>query len=156
MIAMLLSLTLAAAPADVPAKSAVESMDAKVKAERIAKVTKSIADHEKVLKLFTPEAIANEEKTFPGSGRPRGMRAAVKEATEKLPGLHIELRWLKGELTPANTEAAVKTAEEALAKAEKDKTPTDTAKAALAKATAERDEVARLEKAEKPKDAEPN
>ncbi len=154
MLTALLALSLFAEPSPPP--SAVATMDAKVKAERVAKVTKSIAYHENVLKLFAPEAIANEEKTSPGSGRPRGMRAAVKEATEKLPILRIELRWLKGELTLVGTEAAVKVAEEALAKAEKDKTPTEATKAALAKATTERDEVARLEAAEKPKNEEPH
>jgi hypothetical protein len=153
--ALILSLALAAAdPVAPPAKSAVETMDSKTKAERVAKVSRNLARDEKILVELTPQNIANtrthNENAADGKVRERARCEAA------IPQYRVELSWLKGELTPTNTEAAVKTAEDALAKAEKAKQPTNALKTALAKATAERDEVARLEAAEKPKDEEPH
>lgn len=137
-----------------PPESAVPKMDAKRKMERIDKTAAQIAQWEKMLASLTPEAIERARK----SNNPN--LAANKEKLKaeienKLPISRIELRWLKGELTPAGAEAAVKSAEEALAKAEKDKAPLEAPKAALEKATFARDEVNRLEEAEKPKQKEP-
>lgn len=140
-----------------PAESAVPKMDAKVKAQRIDRATKTIADYEGMLPNLTPEKIAaaKERDARTGSTSAASKEKTLTKITAALPKLRVEIRWLKGDLTLAGTEAAVAAAQEALAKAEKDKSPQEAPKAALETATFERDEVRRLEEAEKPKEKEP-
>jgi ribonuclease HI len=144
---------LAGEEAKAPA-SAVATMDAKVKAERIKKVDQQIFKLEHLLSKIDGY-IAQAKKDGQNEQQIQALVNDKAKATASLPKLKIELRWLKGEATLAGTEAAVKVAEEALTKAEKDKAPLEAPKAALEKATFERDEIERLEAAEKPKQKEP-
>lgn len=146
---LVLALAVNAEPAAQPPSpppSAVATMDAKIKQDRIDKATKDIAAKTKELsKIVDPKT--DQEK-------------ATKSALlESIRALSIERKWLKGELTPSATAAAVVVAKDELAKAKEAGKATDGEEKKLARATAENDEIKKLEAAEKPakpKDAEPD
>ena len=111
-VALLLSAAVALAaesPAPAPVeKTAVEKMDPKVKAERTAKVAAAFAskklEFETFLRVHFRDTIITSEVTAAGEL----LRAELWKA-------HTEMRWIKGELTPAGTEAAVAAAQSAVA-----------------------------------------
>jgi len=160
MIALLLCLAMAAAePAPAPVvKTAVELMDPAVKAARIEKVTADLA---------TKESRAKELPLLILRARPHGgsiksqepFEQMTKEQTELLsilPKLRTESRWLRGEVTPASAEFAVKTTKEEYDAAVKANRMTRAMELKLEAVNAELSEVKRLEEAEKPKTPEPN
>lgn len=137
-----------------PPESAIVKMDAKVKAERIERVARDIKQKEEMLCVLTPEKIERIRKASVEFG-PRNAEQALANKSEiekTLPVRRMELRWLRGELTPAGVEKAAADAQATLDKAREAKQPTEALEKALAVAVMERSEVRRLEAAEKPKD----
>ena len=117
------------------------------KAERIAGVKDWIVRYERSLAKCTPEAIARQRELDAKRGTTSAgdMERGVVRAKEHLPALKAELAWLEGRLTKDSADKAVKTAEEALAKAPDAEKPDK--QTALDTAKKERDAVVKLEAA---------
>ncbi len=99
------------APAGEPAKQAKEA--------RTAKVKKDLAEKEAMA-----DSCRKAIESWAKQGETTQVEKKKKQLAEVLkliPPLKLELRWLTGELTQAAAVAAVKTAQEAVDKAEKDK-----------------------------------
>ena len=137
--ALIAALALAALPC-LAGEQPRDPAKAKARAERLAQVGAEVARIEGQLGRWPVEKIAAQKAADAKAGNNNGKGANMERERARnlaaLPALHTELSWIKGDLTKAKAAAAVKAAEEALAKAgEADKPKAqaalDEAKAAL-------------------------